>query len=139
MHPCRLQACYRALITPSLPASVLSCSRTHVVCSAALVGTGSCVGRLTVRVVRRVYLVSCPSDVACVTLAVARVVPQEERYFREEVYLSLMHKCMQLAKRERHMDLFKYFENLYESEKDSDHMFMGTRWAGHRTCHSNRM
>ena len=36
-----------------------------------------------------------------------------------------MHACMQGAKRCRHIDLFRYFENLYETQPNSDSLFMG--------------
>jgi hypothetical protein len=39
--------------------------------------------------------------------------------------MSKLHRCMQEAKRQRNIDLFTYFERVYENEADTDHMFVG--------------
>ena len=39
--------------------------------------------------------------------------------------MSTLHRCMQAAKRQRNINIFRYFEEIYESEPHSDHMFIG--------------
>jgi hypothetical protein len=47
-------------------------------------------------------------------------------YLMERVYVSALHKCMQAAKRVRNLNLLKYMETIYETEMDSDRMYIST-------------
>ena len=55
---------------------------------------------------------------------------QDEAFRRESLMMSKLHRCMQAAKRQRNLDLFKYFEQVYENEANTDHVFMGV----HELC-----
>ena len=61
-------------------------------------------------------------------------VEQGEAARREALMMSKLHRCMQYAKRERNIDLFLYFERLYEDEQQTDHMFVGVHEMCTLTC-----
>jgi hypothetical protein len=42
----------------------------------------------------------------------------------ERVFQSAMHRCMQAAKRHRNLNLIEYVENIYETEAQTDHMYL---------------